>query len=340
MISISGYQYEKINYICSKIDNHPFLVNNMQHNSQTTSNVLMVRPANFSYNIQTAGDNAFQHKNNELSAEDIQKLALIEFNNTVEELRALGIGVLVCDDTDAPKKPDAIFPNNWISTHSDGSIITYPMYAENRRLERRDEIIERIAGDFKVKRRYSFEQYEEEILFLEGTGSMVLDREMKIAYASLSERTSIEVLEKFCVLKEYEKVVFQAEDKNGIPIYHTNVLMAIGRDFAVICAECIRDDAMRNKVLKQLEANGKTVLEINEEDMNAFAGNMLQVENKEGKPILLMSSTARRALTESQFEFLSSRTEIASVTIDTIEKYGGGGIRCMIAEIFLDEQGK
>lgn len=310
----------------------------MARHPQTTSQVLMVRPANFQYNEETGGDNMFQTSKTDLSGDDIRKIAQIEFDNAVEELRSKGIDVIVYNDTDSPIKPDAIFPNNWLSMHNDGTIITYPMYAENRRLERNDSVIEKIGEKFEINKRYSFEQYEEENLFLEGTGSMVLDHENKIAYACLSERTDIEILDKFSLLRGYEKVAFTALDSNGVRVYHTNVMMCIGKDFAVICLEIIRDPEEKAFVVESLEKHGKQIIEITEEQMNAFAGNMLQLENAEGETYLFMSNQARRSLTDAQIDLILSKTRISTVGIDTIEKFGGGSIRCMIAEIFLPEK--
>lgn len=310
----------------------------MEQELQTAPCVLMVRPSNFSFNKQTAGDNAFQTSPSELSEDDIQKLAIIEFDNVVEELESRGIKVLVHEDSEKPVKPDAIFPNNWLSTHRDGTIITYPMYAENRRLERDESLLDRINELYEVNKRYSFEQYEEQGMYLEGTGSMILDRVNNIVYACISERTSVELLDKFCVLRDYEKLVFTATDKNGVRVYHTNVMMTIGRDFSVICLDTIRDEEEREMVVSSLKKSGKEIIDISMEQMTAYAGNMLQVENKDGEAFLLMSEQARASLSDEQYQALRERTRIASVKIDTIEKYGGGSIRCMLAEIFLAEK--
>lgn len=307
----------------------------MEKISQTTSHVLMVRPANFSYNEETGEDNAFSTKKTELSNADVRKLAQIEFDNAVDEIRSKGINVIVYDDSESPIKPDAIFPNNWLSMHTDGTIITYPMYAENRRIERREDVIDKLAEEFKVGKRYSFEQYEDQNLFLESTGSMVLDHENRIAYACLSERTDIEILEKFCVLRGYQKMAFHAHDEDGLPVYHTNVMMCVGEDFSVICSEVIRDEEERERVKNSLKSTGKTLIEISERQMNAFAGNMLQLHNEDGKNILFMSEQAFRSLSDMQIQKIKAKTEIATVGIDVIEKFGGGSIRCMLAEIFL-----
>lgn len=299
----------------------------------------MIRPANFGFNEQTAGNNAFQSDDKGESSKDIAQKARDEFDRMVETLRSNGIHIVVIEDTNAPKKPDAIFPNNWISFHVNSAVITYPMFAPNRRIERREEIIDEVGKSFKVGRRYTFEHYEEEGMFLEGTGSMLFDRDHKIVYACLSQRTDARLIDKFCVLVEYERVVFHAVDRNGMPIYHTNVMMAIGENFAVLCKESIQNPDELKELEDVLSTTGKEIVDISYDQMEAFAGNMLQVRNDTGQTFLVMSQTAYNSLTESQIELLSSKTQLINIDISTIEYYGGGSVRCMMAEIFLPKIG-
>jgi hypothetical protein len=304
---------------------------------QTTNHILMVRPANFGYNAETAMNNRFQEKPADISAEDIQKLALIEFDNFVFQLEKKGVNVMVVEDTEEPMKPDAIYPNNWFTTHRDGSFITYPMYAKSRRLERREEIINQIGDNFTIANRYSFEQYEEEDKFLEGTGSMVLDREKKIVYACLSPRTDVSLVDKFCLLKGYKKEVFTATDEKGEQVYHTNVMMTLGSQIAIVCFEAIDEEEERSSLLKLLNNSGKGVIEITRDQMSHFAGNMIELHNEEGEPLFVMSHQARKSLNKSQMKKLNDFATVIAPDIPTIEKYGGGSVRCMIAEIFLSE---
>ena len=303
--------------------------------STTTNNILMIRPAHFGFNPQTAGNNAFQSDDKKESTEDISKKAKSEFDGMVEKLRSQGVNIHVIEDTDEPKKPDAIFPNNWISFHVNGAVITYPMFAPNRRIERREDIIDTLGKTFKVDRRYTFEHYEEDEMYLEGTGSMLFDRDHKIVYACLSQRTDARLIDKFCVLVDYERVVFHSVDRNGLPIYHTNVMMALGEDFAVLCKESIHNADEMSELEDTLERTGKEIIDISYDQMEAFAGNMLQVRNETGQTFLVMSQAAHDSLTAEQIEKLSSKTQILPIDISTIEYYGGGSVRCMMAEIFL-----
>lgn len=305
---------------------------------QTTHQVLMVRPANFGYNRETALNNRFQAVPEDISPKDVQKLAAIEFDNFVFLLEKSGIEVMVVNDTEDPVKPDAIFPNNWFTTHKDGSLITYPLFAKNRRLERREDVIEKLDQKFRIESRYSFEQYEEEDQFLEGTGSMVLDREKKIVYACLSERTHISLLDKFCLLKGYDKEVFTATDEKGEKIYHTNVMMMLGTQFAVVCLEAIDDEEEKRSLLQLLNKTGKGVIEITREQMSNFAGNMIELCNKDGDPYIIMSHRARKSLEKGQVKKLNDFATIIAPNIPTIEKFGGGSVRCMVAEIFLKKK--
>jgi len=255
------------------------------------------------------------------------------------ELERHDINVIVIKDTKVPLTPDAVFPNNWISSHSQGCLITYPMKAESRRLERREDVVDKLTESFGYKKRYGFEYHEESEIYLEGTGSMVLDRVNKIAYAGLSARTDIKILEKFTVLLGYEKIIFHSTDKDNNSIYHTNVMMAMGDDYVIICLDTIKDPKERALVTVTLENSGKQIIEISHDQMNSFAGNMLQVRSKMGEPYLIMSKAAFNSLNITQIDQISSYNKIIQIPIPTIEKYGGGSVRCMIMEVFPPEFG-
>jgi len=295
----------------------------------------MIRPANFGFNKETAENNALQTEEGGLTKEEIKDKAIKEFDELVSKLTKAGINVKVIEDTPKPVKSDAVFPNNWLSTHENGVIVTYAMFAPNRRAERREDILADLERDYVVYKHYSFDFYEDDGQFLEGTGSMIFDRKNKILYACLSPRTEPRVLEKFAVLMSYRKVVFHATDKNEDAIYHTNVMMALGVDFAIICLETIKNEVEAKDIKKSLEQTGKEIIEITEEQMNSFAGNMLQLSSTEGKPYLLMSAQAFKSLTKDQEEKIGKYTEIIKSAIPTIEQYGGGSVRCMVAENFL-----
>jgi len=303
--------------------------------SQTTHHLLMIRPVDFKFNEQTAANNKFQVASTE---SDTQTQALNEFDGFVEMLRKNGVGVTVVDDTLQPETPDSIFPNNWVSFHDDGSIYLYPMFSENRRLERRKDILEGLKDKFEVNHISDLSFYEMQYAFLEGTGSMVLDRVNKIAYACLSVRTDQEVLDNFCMLTGYTPVSFQAVDSTNFPIYHTNVMMCIGDRFAVICLDSIRNEEERLAVLLRLTNSGKTIIEITLDQMNHFAGNMLQVSNRDGESLLVMSEQAFLSLNDEQVTTLEQFSRIIYAPIYTIEKNGGGSARCMLAEIHLPEK--
>lgn len=302
---------------------------------QTTSQILMIRPVNFKFNPQTAENNLFQQQSNQ---QDIQKKALSEFDNLVSILLKNGINVTVFNDTLHPETPDSIFPNNWVSFHNDGSAYLYPMFSENRRSERRKDILENLGTDFQLNRLTDLSFFEKQALFLEGTGSMVLDRDNKIAYACLSVRTNTEVLNNFCSLSGYKSLIFKAVDENNFPVYHTNVMMCIADRYAVICLESIKDFSDKERIIAALENNGKKIIEINLTQMNHFAGNMLQVENKDGQKLLVMSEQAYQSLTETQTDALRQFNQIIYAPIYTIEKIGGGSARCMMAEIHLPQK--
>ncbi|AZI27447.1 amidinotransferase [Pedobacter sp. G11] len=302
---------------------------------QTTNHLLMIRPVDFKFNEQTAGNNKFQVASTE---SDVQSQALKEFDGFVELLRQNDIDVTVVDDTLQPETPDSIFPNNWVSFHEDGSIYLYPMFSENRRLERRKEILEGLRDKFEVNHVSDLSFYEMQYAFLEGTGSMVLDRVNKIAYACLSVRTDEEVLQNFCMLTGYEPISFQAVDGTNFPIYHTNVMMCIGDRFAVICLDSIPDQEEKLAVTMSLTSSGKEIIEITLDQMNHFAGNMLQVANQSGESLLVMSEQAYLSLTTDQISSMENYARIIYAPIYTIEKNGGGSARCMLAEIHLPER--
>ena len=300
--------------------------------NQTTNHILMIRPVDFKFNEQTAGNNKFQIASTETN---VQTEALKEFDAFVDLLRKNNVDVTVVDDTLQPETPDSIFPNNWVSFHEDGSVYLYPMFSENRRLERRKEILDGLKENFEVNHVSDLSFYERQHAFLEGTGSMVLDRTNKIAYACLSVRTDEEVLNNFCMLTGYEPVAFQAVDGSNFPIYHTNVMMCIGDRFAVICLDSIRDPEEKLNVTISLKGSGKEIIEISLEQMNKFAGNMLQVTNAENESLLVMSEQAFLSLTAEQIAALEEYSRIIYAPLYTIEKNGGGSARCMLAEIHL-----
>lgn len=299
---------------------------------QNTSHILMIRPVNFSFNKETAVNNAFQQPGYET---DAQEHAVHEFDNMVLLLRSNDIEVTVINDTPEPATPDSIFPNNWISFHSDGHICLYPMFAANRRMERKPFILEELAKEFQIRQKLDLTYFEEAGQFLEGTGSMVLDRDNKIAYACLSERTHPKVLDAFCNRMDYTPLSFKAFDNKGMPIYHSNVMMCVADSYVVICTESIRDTAERAQVEESILRSGKELFPISLQQMESFAGNMLQVENTSGRKFLLMSSTAWHSLSKAQQAWLEKRNSILHSPLNSIEKNGGGSARCMMAEIFL-----
>ena len=301
-------------------------------NAQTTSDLIMVRPAAFGYNIQTADNNTFQHVP-EMDLQEVRQRALKEFDELVRKLRAEGISVKVFEDTPDPVKPDAVFPNNWVSFHADGRIVTYPMYSPLRRLERRNDILIKVAEDFGFEEKVDLEDYEDESLYLEGTGSMVLDRVHKIAYACLSPRTDLSVLEKWCDVMEYRSFTFQAKF-DGRDIYHTNVMMAIGDGIAVVCFDVVEEEK-RKDFFDLLQTTGHEIIQLSEEQVASFAGNMLAVRNKKGEQLMVMSGSAFRSLSADQVQLIEKHARIIYSDVDTIESIGGGSVRCMIAENFL-----
>lgn len=310
---------------------------------QITSSIMMIRPVAFRYNEQTAVNNYYQQVLEGLSANQVQSQAQAEFDNFVVKLRNKGVEVVVIEDTLEPSTPDSIFPNNWISFHQDGRIGLYPMCAENRRLERRDDIIETLKSDynFEVNSITDFSGYESEGLFLEGTGSMLLDRVNKIVYAAISLRTDEKVLQDFCEKFGYRPVSFtsnQTVDDKRLPIYHTNVMMCLGEGFAVLCADTVDDVDERKELIENIESSGKEIIYITEAQKHRFAGNMLEVQSVDGAKYLVMSASAHQSLTPEQVAKIEKHCEIVSSSLDTIEACGGGSARCMMAEIFLPKK--
>lgn len=312
----------------------------MPNQQQISDTILMVKPARFGFNEQTAASNAFQQNSGALAEAQISRLACDEFDAFVAKLRAVGVEVIVVEDSPEPVKSDAIFPNNWVSTHHDGVVVTYPMYAPVRRLERRDDIIDMLSHRFDVRSWLRLEQHEADHLFLEGTGSMILDRPHRMVYACRSIRTDEGLLREFADSMAYRVVAFDAVDPGGLPIYHTNVMMALAETFAVICLDSIPDAEERSAVVVSLEASGKAIIEISYDQMMHFAGNMLQVRGSEGHTYLVMSEQAYSSLRADQIEAISQHTRILYSDLRTIETYGGGSARCMMAEIFLPPLGK
>jgi hypothetical protein len=308
---------------------------------QITNNIMMIKPVGFRYNEQTAVNNYYQQVLDNLTAEQTQENALNEFNTFVEKLENAGVNVVVIEDTEYPDTPDSIFPNNWVSFHNDAMVGLYPMCAENRRDERREDIFDALVDDhgFNIEGIKDFTEFEEHDKYLEGTGSMVLDRENKICYAAISIRTDEVAVMQFCEEFGYQPVCFTAnQDVEGerMAIYHTNVMMCVADTFAVICLDTIDDESEREHVLETLSKTGKEIIEITESQKHRFAGNMLQVMGD--KPYLVMSNSAYSSLTEEQKAAIEKHCPIIYSSLDTIEACGGGSARCMMAEIFLPKQ--
>ena len=303
---------------------------------QITKNILMIEPVSFNYNAETALNNYFQKSDINFSKSQIQKKALEEFNNFVKLLRSKQVNVHVIKDTIHPLTPDSIFPNNWISFHSNGEVLLYPMFANNRRLERRRDIIKKLQNEYLVSEVKSLVHYEDKSIFLEGTGSMILDRINKICYASISLRTNKSIVLDFCDQLNYKPVLFNSfQDVDGkrLPIYHTNVMMCVASDFAIVCLDAIDSQDEKNSVINSLITTNKEIIQISELQANKFAGNMLQVQGD--KKYLIMSESAFNILSEKQIQKIESYCSILYSDLKTIEKFGGGSARCMMAEIFL-----
>lgn len=307
--------------------------------SQLPSAVMMIRPRHFGFNPLTASSNAFQQFDQASAPEDVSAAAMKEFDDFVKILEENDVETVVFEDRDEPATPDSVFPNNWISFHHNGSVILYPMLAENRRLERREDIL------MDLQERYGFlisgilDLSTEELnqRFLEGTGSIVFDYRNRIAYANPSPRTDVDLLNTLCDEIGFRNCTFPAVDENGREIYHANVMMCIGDEFVVICLQSIVDEADRIRVVKSFENSGHEIIDISFDQMNRFAGNMLEVLNRKKEPVLIMSDSAYKSLGDQQIKSLSSYADIVHAPLETIEKYGGGSARCMLAGIFLQK---
>lgn len=306
---------------------------------QTTHTILMIEPIAFGFNSQTAVNNYFQ-----VNAEgtNVQEKALAEFKTFVAKLRSKGVEVISIKDTKNPHTPDSIFPNNWVSFQHDGSVVLYPMFAENRRLERREEILEEIQKQgFQINKIVDYSLSEKENIFLEGTGSMIFDHNNKIAYGSVSLRLDEALFRKYCAEFGFTPIVFhsfQTANNERLPIYHTNVMMCVATHFVVICLDTIDDKTERDMVVKTILKSGKKIVEISEQQMHQFAGNMLEVKNTQGDKFLVMSQSAFQSLRPEQIAVINESCEIIHSDLETIETNGGGSARCMMAEIFLPKK--
>jgi hypothetical protein len=305
--------------------------------AQSARAVLMVRPASFGFNPQTAASNAFQHAMS--GSAPAQLAALHEFDALAEALQHAGVEVLIAADTPQPEKPDAIFPNNWVSFHGDGTLTLYPLLAPNRRWERREDILEQVVreGRYRVSRTVDLTHREAEGKFLEGTGSLVLDRAHRVAYASLSPRTDLDVLGEFAQLLDYELVTFESRDGAARSIYHTNVMMAIGTSVAVVCGEAICGRTHRDGVFDTLRAAGHEIVEVSLRQVHAFAANLLELSTA-GGPVIALSTAAWESLDAGQKRSLEAHAGVVPVGIPAIERIGGGGVRCMLAELHLPKR--
>ena len=307
---------------------------------QSTNSILMIRPINFGYNEETAKDNHYQIKDSIIknSNESAQK----EFDNMVMNLKQNGISVHVFQDDKNDDTPDSIFPNNWVSFHENGDVGLYPMYAKNRRLERRPEVLEFLENEgFTISNVVDYSSAESENKFLEGTGSMILDRENRVAYCSISNRSNEDLFIEFCEDFEFTPALFNSYQSVGnkrLPIYHTNVMMCVASDYAIVCLDSIDDKKQRKNVSNFINNTGKKLIEISENQVESFAGNMLELLNDKGESILVMSSSAEDSLNENQKNIIKKYSRIVSSDINTIEACGGGSARCMMAEIFLPKK--
>lgn len=305
--------------------------NKSYNTMQTTSKLLMVRPARFAFNEETAQNNYFQQAS---VGESVSENALEEFDSFVRLLRSNDVDLTVVQDSPEPWTPDSIFPNNWFSSHLTGELVLYPMFAENRRKERKRDVLELLRRKMNHRKVVDLTHWEEEKEFLEGTGSMIFDRDRRVAYCCRSPRTSEKVLAEFCSRMNYDALLFDAVDAQGDAIYHTNVMLEVGTQVAVICLEAIRNEGERQMVVSRLTAAGKIIVEITLDQVTHFAGNMLEIKSRSGQPLMVMSASARRALTPEQEKTISTFNRILSTELRTIEVNGGGSARCMLAEIF------
>ncbi|MCC3159615.1 amidinotransferase [Hymenobacter sp. 15J16-1T3B] len=302
---------------------------------QAAHTVLLVRPARFGYNAETALTNHFQQTLTGLDAGAAQRQALAEFDAAVAALRAGGIEVLVFDDTAAPAKPDAVFPNNWLSLHADGRALLYPMCAPSRRAERRPDILAALGRRFQLRDIIDLSHHEAAGRYLEGTGSIIFDHEQRVAYAALSPRTDAGLFAEVCALLGYRPVAFHAVDAQGQAIYHTNVMMCLAPGVAVVCLASLREAAERAAVVAALEAGGRSILDITPAQVACFAGNMLALQPAEGRPVMVLSQSAHDALMPAQHAQLARHCTLLPLRIPTIETLGGGSARCMLAEVWL-----
>ncbi|NJC25008.1 citrulline utilization hydrolase CtlX [Neolewinella antarctica] len=302
---------------------------------QTTNHVLMVRPRHFAMGSPTHLDNAFQEIAPPEHQRGIAAAAVGEFNTYVAALRGAGIRVTVADDDETLVTPDSAFPNNWFSTHADGLLVTYPMFWPQRRIERRQEILDLLDQNHEINRTLALEHWENAGRFLEGTGSLILDRVNRVAYCCFSERATEAAIHDWCAAMDYTAVTFHAVDQRGTPVYHTNVMLAIGSEVAVACFDAVTDLTEKEKLTQSLTKAGKRLLGISQAQMDQFGGNMLELHNERG-PIWVMSAAAHQSLDEAQLEALGA--PVLHVSLPNIEKYGGGSARCMISEIFLPDK--
>lgn len=309
---------------------------------QITNTILMIRPVSFRMNEQTAVNNYYQKVLESVTPETVQFKALQEFDDFVEKLKAVGVNVIVVNDTKDTDTPDSIFPNNWISFHENGDVALYPMFAENRRLERREDILETLEElGYQINNVVDYTSAEDEKIYLEGTGSLLLDRVNGKAYCALSPRADEDLLIEFCEDFEFTPVSFVANqtlNEKRVPIYHTNVIMCLGEKFSVICLDSIDDKKERKDVIKHLKEDRKEIISITEEQVNSFAGNMLQVLGKNEERYIVMSNSAYESLTKQQINQIQKHGKILYSSLDTIEACGGGSARCMMAEVFLPKE--
>jgi hypothetical protein len=304
---------------------------------QSANKVLMVRPAAFGYNPQTAESNKFQRAVGGISPTEVHLRATKEFDNLVEVLEANGVTVFVENDTPEPIKPDAIFPNNWVGFHPGKRVMLYPMLAENRRLERREYVLSNMEAlhGYAINEVTDFTYLEKEAMYLEGTGSVVFDHTNKTAYCGISPRSNSKAFQLLCTSLNYTGVEFHIHDSNGFPVYHTNVMLAIGSDWIVVCFDAVSNKEERGNLLQSLIWTGKDIVKISLEQMESYCGNILELTNADGDKLVVMSDTAYKAFTQSQLQTIQTiGTKIVHVPIPTIEQYGGGSLRCMLAEVF------
>jgi hypothetical protein len=305
---------------------------------QISNAVLMIRPVAFGFNPQTAVNNYFQVED---TSADVPSLALAEFDTFVAKLQAKGMDVLVVEDTKNPHTPDSIFPNNWVSFHADGRLCLYPMFAENRRKERKNNVLEAVKAKYEVKEIVDFSAHENNEIYLEGTGSIIIDHANQTAYAAISQRLDEALFYQWCKVFGYQAVAFdalQSVAQQRLPIYHTNVMMCVADQFVVICLDSIDDATQKQAVKSKIEAHGQEIIEISEAQMHQFAGNMLQLQNAQGEKFLVMSSTAYHSLNAEQIAKIEQYSQIIHSDLQTIERNGGGSARCMLAEIFLPKK--